>query len=114
MSETAVQVPITMIISMLTTIANRDWQQFKQMEADFVHQYGVDVWQEVFNFRLKPALDKDSDRWLLIQLCSTDIKSVPKIDLPVWETEREFIEKIKTRPAQSGGRDWQREDLHER
>ncbi|MHC5720168.1 MAG: hypothetical protein ACYTX0_51090, partial [Nostoc sp.] len=43
-------------------IANRQWEQFKELETNFVSQYGVEVWQEVFNFRLKPALDKDSDR----------------------------------------------------
>jgi hypothetical protein len=37
---------------------------------------GVDVWEKVFNFRLKPALEKDSDWWLLIQKCSQGIKSV--------------------------------------
>jgi hypothetical protein len=76
MSETATQVPITTIVPMLTAISDRNWQQFKNLEANFVSQYGVDVWEDVFNFRLKPALDKDSDRWLLIQKCSTGIKSV--------------------------------------
>jgi hypothetical protein len=37
------------------------------------------VWEEVFNFRLKPALDKDSDKWLLIQKCGTGIKSVKQV-----------------------------------
>jgi hypothetical protein len=67
MSETATQVPITTIVPMLTAISDRNWEQFKKLERDFVNQYGVDVWEDVFNFRLKPALDKDSDRWLLIQ-----------------------------------------------
>ena len=79
MSETAVQVPVTTVISMLVAIAERNWQQFKNLEFNFVDQYGVDVWEEVFNFRLKPALDKDSDKWLLIQKCSTGIKSVKQI-----------------------------------
>ncbi|MGM3309825.1 hypothetical protein ACSQ6I_28285 [Anabaena sp. WFMT] len=79
MSETATQVPITTIVPMLTAISDRNWQQFKNLEADFVSQYGVDVWEDVFNFRLKPALDKDSDRWLLIQWCSTGIKSVKTV-----------------------------------
>jgi hypothetical protein len=61
---------------MLTAISDRNWEQFKKLERDFVNQYGVDVWEDVFNFRLKPALDKDSDRWLLIQWCSKGIKSV--------------------------------------
>jgi len=75
-SETATQVPITTIVPMLTAISDRNWEQFKKLERDFVDQYGVDVWEDVFNFRLKPALDKDSDRWLLIQWCSKGIKSV--------------------------------------
>lgn len=79
MSETATQVPITTIVPMLTAISDRNWQQFKNLEADFVSQYGVDVWEEVFNFRLKPALDKDSDRWLLIQWCSQGIKSIKTV-----------------------------------
>jgi hypothetical protein len=76
MSETATQVPITTIVPMLTAISDRNWEQFKKLERDFVNQYGVDVWEDVFNFRLKPALDKDSDRWLLIQWCSKGIKSI--------------------------------------
>ncbi len=79
MSETATQVPITTIVPMLVAISDRNWQQFKNLEADFVSQYGVDVWEEVFNFRLKPALDKDSDRWLLIQWCSQGIKSIKTV-----------------------------------
>ncbi|MBE9054872.1 ribbon-helix-helix domain-containing protein [Sphaerospermopsis sp. LEGE 08334] len=40
--------------------------------------------------------------------------TVPQTDISLWETEREFIEHIKTRPVQAGGRDWKREDLYER
>ncbi|HLO85874.1 MAG TPA: ribbon-helix-helix domain-containing protein [Nostocaceae cyanobacterium] len=40
--------------------------------------------------------------------------STPQIDISLWEAEREFIETIKTRPVQPGGRDWRREDLYER
>jgi hypothetical protein len=79
MSETAVQIPVTTVIAMLVSIAERNWQQFKSLEFNFVEQYGVNVWEEVFNFRLKPALDKDSDKWLLIQKCNTGIKSVKQI-----------------------------------
>jgi hypothetical protein len=79
MSETATLVPVNTVIAMLTAIGNRDWTQFKELEAEFVDQYGIEVWEEVFNFRVKPALDKDSDRWLLIQWCSTGIKSVKVI-----------------------------------
>jgi DNA-binding MurR/RpiR family transcriptional regulator len=40
--------------------------------------------------------------------------TAPQINLAAWEAEKEFIEQIKTRPAQVGGRDWQREELYER
>jgi hypothetical protein len=70
MSEAATLVPVNTVIAMLTAIANRDWEQFKKLEAEFVDQYGIEIWEDVFNFRLKPALDKDSDRWLLVQWCS--------------------------------------------
>jgi hypothetical protein len=87
MSTVATQIPITTIVPMLTAISEllaaalryRNWQQFKNLEVNFVSQYGVDVWEEVFNFRLKPALDKDSDRWLLIQKCRQGIKSVKTV-----------------------------------
>ncbi|MEH2423023.1 MAG: hypothetical protein V7K48_19555 [Nostoc sp.] len=39
--------------------------------------------------------------------------TAPQTNLEMWETEREFIDQIKTRPAQLGGRDWQRKDLYE-
>ncbi|MBW4686353.1 MAG: hypothetical protein KME40_14935 [Komarekiella atlantica HA4396-MV6] len=79
MIPVATQVSITAIIPILTAIGNRQWEQFKELEADFVSQYGVEVWQEVFNFRLKPALDKDSDRWLLTQWCGEGISSVKNV-----------------------------------
>jgi len=53
MIPVAAQVSITAIIPMLTAIANREWEQFKELEVDFLSQYSVEVWQEVFNFRLK-------------------------------------------------------------
>ncbi|MEH2233379.1 MAG: hypothetical protein V7K71_27715 [Nostoc sp.] len=78
MTPVAAQVSITAIVPMLSAIANRQSEQFKELEANFVSQYGVEVWQEVFNFRLKPVLDKDSDRWLPIQWCDEgQINSLP-------------------------------------
>lgn len=76
---TSTHVPITTIIPILTAIGDRSWQRFKDLEADFCNQYGVSVWQEVFNFRVKPALDKDSDRWLLIQWCGEGINWVKDV-----------------------------------
>lgn len=59
------QVPLNKIISFLDAIANRDFAQFKYLERAFVSQYQVEVWEEYFNFRLLPSLDKDSSNWLL-------------------------------------------------
>ncbi|WP_017655396.1 hypothetical protein [Fortiea contorta] len=70
MSETATQIPITAIIPMLTAIGDRSWEQFKTLEINFASRYGVEVWEDVFNFRLLPALDKESNRWLLVQKCN--------------------------------------------
>ncbi|BAY95971.1 MULTISPECIES: hypothetical protein [unclassified Tolypothrix] len=70
MTETATQIPLTAILPMLAAISERDYARFKELEINFASIYGVEVWEDVFNFRLKPALDKDSDRWLLIQKCS--------------------------------------------
>ncbi|HLO86366.1 MAG TPA: hypothetical protein VK203_15405 [Nostocaceae cyanobacterium] len=70
---TANQIPVSTIIPMFTAIGERDWQKFQDLEGDFVRQYGVEVWQEVFNFRVLPALDQDSNRWLLIQWCGEGI-----------------------------------------
>ncbi len=46
MTPIAAQVSITAIIPMLTAIANRQWEQFKELEADFVSQYRfcIPVW----------------------------------------------------------------------
>ncbi|WP_375509691.1 hypothetical protein [uncultured Nostoc sp.] len=79
MIPVATQIPITTIIPMLTAIGDRQWQQFKELEANFVSQYGVEVWQEVFNFRVLPALDKDSNRWLLVHWCGEGINWVKDV-----------------------------------
>jgi hypothetical protein len=76
MSETATLIPLAAVIPMFTAISNREYQRFNQLERDFANIYGVETWQDVFNFRVLPALDKDAKKWLLIQKCSTGIKSV--------------------------------------
>lgn len=76
MTETATLVPITDLMPMFAAIGERDWSRFQELEREFANQHGVEVWEDVFNFRLKPALDKESDRWLLVQWCSAGIKSV--------------------------------------
>ncbi|MBW4504961.1 MAG: hypothetical protein KME64_00345 [Scytonematopsis contorta HA4267-MV1] len=76
MSEAATLIPVSTIISMLSAINDRDWSRFKELEREFVNQNGIEVWEDVFNFRVLPALDKELNRWFLIQKCSTGIKSV--------------------------------------
>jgi hypothetical protein len=72
MIEAATLVPVNIVIAMLTAITERNWEKFKQLESEFVSEHGVEIWEDVFNFRLKPALDKDSDRWLLVQWCGNN------------------------------------------
>lgn len=74
------QIPVGTIIPMLTAIHDRDYSGFKELEKVFVAQYGVEVWQDVLNFRVLPALDQQSNRWLLQAWCSKGIVSVKNID----------------------------------
>ncbi|BAY22698.1 hypothetical protein NIES2100_24610 [Calothrix sp. NIES-2100] len=73
MTSLPTEISVNTIIPIFTAIGDRHWQTFKDLEADFISQHGVEVWQEVFNFRVLPALDKDSSRWLLIQWCGEGI-----------------------------------------
>ncbi|MGM3306671.1 hypothetical protein ACSQ6I_11960 [Anabaena sp. WFMT] len=66
----ATQIPVSAVIPMLIAIDNRDYLQFKELEKTFVDQHSVEVWQDVFNFRLLPALDQQSKKWLLQAWCS--------------------------------------------
>ncbi|MBD2497852.1 hypothetical protein [Nostoc sp. FACHB-280] len=76
---TANQIPVSIIIPMLSAIDDRDYSLFKELEKTFVAQYGVEVWQNVFNFRVLPALDQQSNKWLLQSWCSNGIISVKDI-----------------------------------
>ena len=79
MAESLTVKPISVVAPIFTAIGNRNWEEFKRLEKDFVDQYGVEAWEYEFNFRIKPALDKDSDRWLLIQWWSGGIVSIKHI-----------------------------------
>jgi len=79
MSEAVSIISVVELIPMLSAIAQKNWARFKELEKEFVAQHGVEEWEEFFAFRLKPVLDKDSDRWLLIQWCSKGIKSVKEV-----------------------------------
>jgi hypothetical protein len=77
--STATQIPVSDVIPMLSARGSRNYPRFKELEKECVTHHGVEVWQEVFNFRIKPALDRESDRWLLIQWCSKGIVSVKDV-----------------------------------
>ncbi|BAY32660.1 hypothetical protein NIES2107_45500 [Nostoc carneum NIES-2107] len=76
---TATQIPVNDLIGMLTAIGNQDYPKFQELETAFVSQHGEEVWQEVFNFRILPALDKPTSQWLLNQWLSAGINSIKKI-----------------------------------
>lgn len=77
--ETTTLISVGVLIPILTAIYARNWEDFLEKEAQFVEKYGVEAWEEFFAFRLKPALDKESDRWLLAQWCQTGIVSVKDV-----------------------------------
>lgn len=62
------EIPITELISLLSAIGNRNFSHFQQLESDFTNRYGIDIWEEYFNFRLLPTLDNTSNKWLLKQM----------------------------------------------
>jgi hypothetical protein len=75
----ATQIPISKIIPMLMAINERDYLQFKKLEKTFVAQHSVEVWQDVFNFRLLPTLDQQSKKWLLQAWCSEGMVSLQDV-----------------------------------
>lgn len=72
----AAQIPVSTIIPILTAINDRDYPAFKELQTTFVSQHGVEVWEDVFNCRVLPALDQQSHRWLLEAWCTKDTASV--------------------------------------
>lgn len=76
---TATQIPVNDIIGMLTAIGNKDYARFQELEQAFVSRHGEEVWQEVFNFRILPALDKGASQWLLAQWMSHGINSIKTV-----------------------------------
>jgi hypothetical protein len=72
----AAQIPVSTIIPILTAINDRDYLHFKELQASFVSQHGVEVWQDVFNCRVLPALDQQSHRWLLEAWCAKHTANV--------------------------------------
>ena len=67
------------LLNIIAAIGNRDYSQFQELEQVFVSLHGEEVWQEVFNFRILPALDKPASQWLLAQWMSHGINSIKKI-----------------------------------
>ncbi|MDZ8055624.1 MAG: hypothetical protein RMX68_004450 [Aulosira sp. ZfuVER01] len=72
----AVQIPVSTIISILTAINDRDYPRFRELQTILISQHGVEVWQDVFNCRVLPALDQESNRWLLQAWCTKETASV--------------------------------------
>jgi len=72
----ATQIPINDLVGMLESVGNKDYTHFQELEQFFVSQHGEEVWQEVFNFRILPALDRPANQWLLAQWMSHGINSV--------------------------------------
>lgn len=70
MTEAATLVPINQLTPMFTAIGDKDYSEFKKLELQFAEQHGVEIWEDVFNFRVLPALDKETKSWLLVQKCS--------------------------------------------
>lgn len=73
---TAIQIPINDIVGMLTAVGNKDYACFQELEQSFVSRHGEEVWEQVFNFRVLPALDKPASQWLLAQWMSHGINSI--------------------------------------
>ncbi|KHG41265.1 MAG: hypothetical protein HEQ20_04365 [Aphanizomenon flos-aquae KM1D3_PB] len=80
MSETATLLPLNTFISVFEAISDRNWLQFKELERAFASSYGVETWADVLNFRIKPALEPEAKKWLLVQRCSQRIKSIKIIN----------------------------------
>ncbi|PHJ57178.1 hypothetical protein VF14_21715 [Nostoc linckia z18] len=76
---TATQIPVNDILSMFAAIGNKDYAYFQELEQAFVSQHGEEVWEQVFNFRVLPALDKPASQWLLAQWMSHGINSIKTV-----------------------------------
>lgn len=76
---TATQIPINEIIDMFAVIGDCNYSKFQELEDAFVSRHGEEVWQEVLNFRILPALDKSASQWLLVQWISDGINSVKTV-----------------------------------
>jgi hypothetical protein len=76
---TAAQIPVNEIIDLLTAIGNKDYAHFQELEQAFVSQHGEEVWEQVFNFRVLPALDRPANQWLLTQWMSHGINSIKTV-----------------------------------
>ncbi|WP_445634119.1 Transposase [Nostoc sp. DSM 114161] len=72
----ATHIPINDIVGMLTAIGNKDYAQFQELEQAFVSQHGEEIWEQLFNFRILPVLDRPANQWLLAQWMSHGINGV--------------------------------------
>lgn len=70
MTEAATLISINQLTPMFSAIGDKNYSEFKKLELAFAEQHGIETWQDVFNFRVLPALDKEAKSWLLVQKCS--------------------------------------------
>ncbi|MBO0348145.1 hypothetical protein J0895_03315 [Phormidium pseudopriestleyi FRX01] len=63
LTETA-KVPLKQMISLLESIESSNYSLFQDLEKAFIAKYGIEVWEEYFNFHLLPSLDDLSKTWL--------------------------------------------------
>jgi hypothetical protein len=63
LTETA-KVPLKQMISLLESIEAGNYSLFQELENAFIAKYGIEVWEEYFNFHLLPSLDDVSKSWL--------------------------------------------------
>lgn len=70
MTEAATLISINQLTPMFSAIGDKNYPEFKNLELAFAEQHGIETWQDVFNFRVLPALDKEAKSWLLVQKCS--------------------------------------------
>lgn len=76
----ATQIPVNDLIELLAAVGNRNYLRFQELETAFVSQHAEEVWQEVFNFRVLPVLDKSTSQWLLVQWSSDGINNIKTVN----------------------------------
>jgi hypothetical protein len=69
MLEKVAQYSTTKVCNLLDAIASEDGEKFKVIEEQIAEEIGVEAYEELFNFRIMPALSIGSRQWLLSEKC---------------------------------------------